>query len=111
MKRPLIVLWPAIVLGLAIAIAANLSNAYTPGSRVEILSHNAYPDRGKFTDRLDRTLAIGLPVAIEEDLAWVDGRSLLIHGAKNESGDDPTLDTYFFPKVKSIHGKGLEGRQ
>ena len=94
-----------------IALAAVPANTFTPGLRTQVLSHNAYPDHGKYADRLDRTLAAGLPVTIEEDLAWMDGKSLLIHGAKNASADDPTLDSYFFPKVKPHHGKGPEGRQ
>jgi hypothetical protein len=91
-----------------IVLAAGPTNNYAPGSRIQVLSHNAYPDHGKYTDRLDRTLAAGLPVAIEEDLAWVDGKSLLIHGAKNVSPDDPTLESYFFPKVKPIIEKALK---
>ena len=93
---------------LALALAAGLTNTVAPGSRIQVLSHNAYPDHGKYADRLDRTLAAGLPVAIEEDLAWVDGRSLLIHGAKNAAADDPTLESYFFPRVKPIMEKALK---
>jgi hypothetical protein len=89
-------------------LAAGPDKQYAPGSRIQVLSHNAYPDHGKYADRLDRTLAAGLPVAIEEDLAWIDGKSLLIHGAKNASPDDPTLDSYFFPKVKPIVEKALK---
>jgi hypothetical protein len=88
--------------------AAGPTNTYAPGSRTQVLSHNAYPDHGKYADRLVRTLAAGLPVAIEEDLAWIDGKSLLIHGAKNATPDDPTLESYFFPKVKPIIEKALK---
>jgi len=45
---------------------------------------------------------------VEEDLAWIDGKSLLIHGAKNAGAGDPTLETYFFPKVKPIMEKALQ---
>src|SRR5580704_7078429 len=89
------------------AIAALAANTYGPGTRVQILSHNAYPDHGKYTERLDRTIAAGMPVVVEEDLAWIDGKSLLIHGAKNVADDDPTLESYFFPKVKPIMEKAL----
>ena len=105
MKNRLIVVSAAAAL---IGLAAGPTTHYTPGSRVQVLSHNAYPDHGKFADRLDRTLAAGFPVAIEEDLAWVDGKSLLIHGAKNVTPDDPTLESYFFPKVKPIMEKALK---
>jgi hypothetical protein len=107
MKKQPIALCAA-ALPLALAFAAGVTNTVAPGSRIQVLSHNAYPDHGKYADRLDRTLAAGLPVAIEEDLAWIDGRSLLIHGAKNAASDDPTLESYFFPKVKPIMEKALK---
>jgi hypothetical protein len=90
------------------AVAVRAANTYTPGSRIEILSHNAYPDHGKYGDRLDRAIAAGTPFATEQDLAWIDGRSLEIHGAKNAGADDPTLESYFFPKVKPIIEKALK---
>lgn len=71
-------------------------------------AHNAYPYQGKWGDRLDRALASGHPFVVEEDLAWVDGQSLLIHGPKNASGDNPTLESYFFPKVKPVIEKALK---
>jgi hypothetical protein len=104
-KRQLIYLSAAASLILTAAVA---SNSFGPGSRVVILSHNAYPDHGKYAERLDRAIAAGLPFATEQDLAWIDGRSLEIHGSKNASGDDPTLETYFFPKVKPIMEKALK---
>jgi len=105
MKRRLIAVCGAAAL---LALGAGPTNSYTPGSRTQILSHNAFPDHGKFADRLDRTLAAGLPTAIEQDLAWVDGRSLLIHGPKAVGSDDPTLESYFIPKVKPIMEKALK---
>ncbi len=47
-------------------------------------------------------ISTGVPFVVEEDLVWVDGRSLLIHNAKAAAPDSPTLDTYFFPKVAPI---------
>jgi len=70
-----------------------------------MLAHNAYPDHGKYADRLDRAIAAGVPVTIEMDLAWVDSRSLIIHGKKNVGGDDPMLETYFFPRVQPLRDK------
>jgi hypothetical protein len=107
-KKPIIASCLAVTAVLTVAVAASLTSTYAPGSRIQVLSHNAYPDHGKYADRLDRTLAAGLPVAVEEDLAWIDGKSLLIHGAKNASPDDPTLESYFFPKVKPIIEKALK---
>jgi hypothetical protein len=105
MKRRIITVCAATAAVLSVAVAAN---TYAPGSRTLVLSHNAYPDHGKFADRLDRSLASGLPVVIEQDLSWVDGHSLMIHGAKNAANDDPSLESYFFPKVKPIIEKALK---
>jgi hypothetical protein len=105
-KPVLIVCAVATLLAGAAAVAANVT--YAPGMRTLILSHNAYPDHGKYSDRLDRAIAAGVPFATEQDLAWVDGKSLMIHGAKNASGDDPTLDSYFIPKVKPLIEKAVQ---
>lgn len=78
-----------------------------PGARTVVMAHNAYPDHGKYADRLDRAIASGVPFFIEEDLAWMDGKSYLVHGAKNASPGDPTLETYFFPKIKPIMEQAL----
>ena len=92
---------------LAAAIIAG-PGAYAPGSRTLMLAHNAYPDHGKYADRLDRALSSGQPFVVEQDLSWVDGRSLMIHGAKNVAADDPTLESYFFPRVKPVIEKALK---
>jgi hypothetical protein len=73
-----------------------------------MLAHNAYPDESKFGDRLDRAISAGVPFVVEEDLVWVDGRSLIIHNAKAATPDSPTLDSYFFPKVKPIVEKAMK---
>src|SRR5215469_15944618 len=104
-KRQVTIL--AAAAGLLLTVAGAADKPFAPGSRMVILSHNAYPDHGKYADRLDRAIAAGLPFATEQDLAWTDGRSLLIHGAKNVGGDDPTLDSYFIPRIKPIMEKAL----
>jgi len=91
---------------MAVAMAAKLD--YTPGSRTQMLAHNAFPDHGKYSDRLDQAIAAGVPFVVEEDLGWVDGRSLLIHGPKAVSSDDPTIESYFFPKVRPLMEKALK---
>ena len=56
---------------------------YAPGARVLVDAHNAYPSDGKFTDRIDRALSTGVPLAIEQDScgtrtrppAWLDRSS------------------------------------
>ena len=109
MKRThLIALCAGVGLILTATMAAKVTAAYAPGTRTQVLSHNAYPDHGKYADRLDRALAAGLPMVTEQDLAWVDGKSLEIHGSKNVTGEDPSLETYFFPKVKPIIEKALK---
>ena len=90
------------------ASAAKIKDPVAPGARIQMLAHNAYPDHGKYADRLDRAIAAGVPFAVEQDLAWVDSRSLMIHGKKNVGGDDPTLETYFFPKVQPLMEKALK---
>ena len=73
-----------------------------------MLAHNAYPYDGQYGDRLDRVLSTGGPVVIEEDLVWVDGKSLLIHNANGAGPDSPTLESYFFPKVRPVIEKALK---
>ena len=70
-------------------------------------SHNCYPYGARWNDRIDRALATGFPVAIEQDLAWyVDpasgqGRVVVTHTPKTK-GTEPTLRQYFFEKVRPI---------
>ena len=55
-------------------------------------AHNCYPYEGLWTDRLERALAAGFPVAIEQDLAWyIDpatnlGRVMVTHDARGQRG-------------------------
>lgn len=90
------------------AIAASVQSTFVPGARTLMLAHNAYPDEGKYADRLDRAIAAGTPFVVEQDLVWVNGRSLMIHNAKFAKDDSPTLETYFFPKVAPIVKKALK---
>jgi len=105
-----------IAIGAALVLTAALAatvgkGTYAPGSRIQVMAHNAYPDHGKYQDRLDRAIASGVPFVVEEDLAWTDGKSLLIHGKKNVSSDDPTLESYFFPKIAPLMEKALKEGQ
>jgi hypothetical protein len=99
-----------VIIGLFLAALtfAKVKNTFVPGSRTVVLAHNAYPDHGKYGDRLDRVIAVGQPFVVEEDLSWIDGKSLMIHGAKNVGSDDPSLDSYFFPKIKPLMEKALK---
>ena len=89
----------------AAAPSPDPTTAWSPGSRVTLDAHNAYPEDGRFADRIARALATGLPVAIEQDLVWyrdpVTGtsRSIVSHGAPF-TGQEPSLDQYFFSAVR-----------
>jgi hypothetical protein len=85
---------------------------YAPGARVLVDAHNAYPSDGKFTDRIDRALSAGLPLAIEQDLVWYTdpatgvARSVVSHGG-TDAAIEPTFEEYFFLKVKPVIEKAL----
>lgn len=95
-----------------------LASGQAPGTRVLLDAHNCYPYNGKWTDRIDRALSTGLPVAIEQDLVWYTDpdsgaqRSIVSHGrpfTKNE----PSLEEYFFgpvaPLLREAAAKGNDG--
>ncbi len=83
------------------------------GNRPVRDSHNCYPYGTRWTDRIDRALGIGMPVAIEQDLAWyVDpasgqGKVVVTHTPKT-TGTEPTLRQYFFERVRPIIEKALK---
>jgi hypothetical protein len=83
-----------------------VNRQFLPSQRTLLDAHNAYPDRGRFADRIDVALATGLPVAIEQDLAWcVSAGGTLTPLVSHEStcvGGEPTLETYFFERVRPI---------
>lgn len=83
-----------------------------PGARVLLDAHNAYPYAGRWLDRIDRALATGLPIAIEQDLYWFQdpatGRawSVVAHG-KPVTGAEPTLREHFFEKIRPMVERAL----
>jgi hypothetical protein len=83
-----------------------------PGARTVMDAHNCYPYFEWWGDRIDRALSAGTPVAIEQDLAWhtdaKTGRSwsVVTHGEPT-SGTEPTMDQYFFARVRPIVEKAL----
>jgi len=95
--------------------AMGQTTAIAPGTRVMLDAHNAYPYNGKFADRLDRALATGLPVAIEQDLVWLPAsgatpaRSVVSHGAPFD-GTEPSLKQYFFERIRPIVESALRER-
>ena len=86
-----------------------------PGSRVITDAHNCYPYFEWWGDRIDRALSTGAPVAIEQDLAWytnpVTGKSwsVVTHG-EPVTGREPTLEKYFFERVRPTVEKALRER-
>lgn len=83
-----------------------------PGSRTVMDAHNCYPYFEWWYDRIDRALSAGMPLAIEQDLAWhtdpKSGRSwsVVTHGEPTY-GNEPTMEQYFFEKVRPIVEKAL----
>lgn len=86
---------------------AGLLHAQAPGKRVLLDAHNCYPYEGKYADRIERALKTGLPVAIEQDLAWDGRRSLLSHEVKLHGGE-PTMKEYFFERVRPMVEESLK---
>ncbi|MBV9675561.1 MAG: hypothetical protein JO185_04460 [Acidobacteriaceae bacterium] len=94
----------------SLALAAQL--AFLNKNRPVLDAHNCYPYEGQWTDRIERALSTGFPVGIEQDLAWyVDpvtgqGRIVISHSPKTD-GTEPTLQHYFFDRVRPIVEKEL----
>jgi hypothetical protein len=84
----------------------------TPGTRVLLDAHNAYPEDGRWADRVDRALSTGVPLAIEQDLVWYHdpatgtARSIVSHG-KPFTGREPGLREDFFEKIRPIVERAL----
>ncbi len=70
-------------------------------------AHNCYPYKGEWKDRIERALATGFPVGIEQHLAWAKGRPVVTHEAKT-TGAEPTLRDYFFERVRPIVEQALK---
>ena len=69
-------------------------------------AHNCYPYEGRWADRIDRALSAGFPVGIEQDIAWVGGRSVVAHDNKPRGGE-PKLEKYFFERVRPMMERAL----
>jgi hypothetical protein len=85
---------------------------FGPGARTLLDAHNAYPERGRWADRLDRALATGLPLAIEQDLHWGQSRrdapsAPLVAHDDDALGGAPTLEAYFFERIRPIMERAL----
>ncbi len=101
---------------LAVSVALTLAqtrstSTLTPGARVLLDAHNCYPEADRWADRIDRALATGLPVAIEQDLVWYadpatgKARSIVSHG-EPFTGREPSLED---PFLRAHSPAGREG--
>lgn len=85
---------------------------FSPGAGVVLNAHNCYPEGDNYWDRIERALSTGLPVAIEQDIAWHkdpatgNAWSVLSHETQT-TGTEPTIETYFFETVRPIIEKEL----
>ena len=96
--------------------AGTAQQGFSPGQRVLLDAHNAYPQNGRWSDRIDRALSTGLPVAIEQDLFWAknptSGRfEIVVAHDRSELDRAPTLEAYFFEKIRPMMERALEDRR
>src|SRR4029077_1119898 len=86
---------------------SDVSTSWLPGERVLLDAHNCYPYNARWSDRLDRALGTGVPLAIEQDLFWYTDKesgkswSVVSHG-KPVSGTEPTLQSYFLERIRPL---------
>jgi hypothetical protein len=78
-------------------------------------AHNAYPEKGRWADRIDRALATGAtPIVIEQDVALAARggvpASVLSHDTKL-TGGEPTIEQYFFDRVRPLMERALAERR
>jgi len=94
-------------------LSALAQQGLQPGSRVVMDAHNCYPYFEWWENRIDRALSAAPPLAIEQDPYWyVDpatgqGSSVVAHGAPL-SGHEPTLEHYFFERVRPLMEAALK---
>ena len=96
-----------------VSYKAPAQQAPQPGSRTLMDAHNCYPYFEWWADRIDRALSAGTPLAIEQDLAWYTNArtgkswSVVTHG-EPVTGEEPTMEQYFFAKVRPIAEQALK---
>jgi len=89
------------------ALAAQAQTAFLNHNRPVVDAHNCYPYEGRWADRIDRALSTGFPIAIEQDIAWANGRPVVSHTPKT-TGSEPALRDHFFERVRPIVEKALK---
>jgi len=102
----------SLLTAVALTLGSQTRNQWLPGSRSVMDAHNCYPYWEWWHDRIDRALSAGTPLAIEQDLYWYTdpktGKSwsVVAHGDP-VSGHEPTMEHYFFDRVRPIVEKAL----
>lgn len=95
-------IWNGLVIAGATACALG---QHEPGERSLLSAHNCYPYAGMWADRIDRALATGYPLSIEQDLCWADHdgdgipSSIVAHNGPFDGGE-PALAEHFFERVR-----------
>jgi hypothetical protein len=117
MTRPHWITSSGVFLLLMIAVCAGFGS-FTPGKETLVMAHNAFTEKGQWTDRFDRALSSGLPLAIEIDLTWgpnpKTGKTGSLVGDFPErrfneiTGDEPQLKPYFFESMRPTMEKALK---
>ncbi len=98
---------------IGLSFAAYGQHVPQPGSRTLMDAHNCYPYFEWWSDRIDRALSAGTPLAIEQDLGWyTDAKtgkswSVVTHGDPI-TGEEPTMEHYFFARVRPIVEQALK---
>ncbi len=101
---------PALALCFSVTCALSAfaqHSPFEPGARTLVDAHNCYPYFEWWTDRIDRALSAGVPLAIEQDPLWYTDRrtgrswSVVAHGPP-VSGHEPTLEQYFFERIRPV---------
>ncbi|MBO6738897.1 MAG: hypothetical protein JJ916_03470 [Phycisphaerales bacterium] len=88
------------------AVSSSVLGGYEPGERSLLSAHNCYPYAGMWVERIDRALATGYPISIEQDLCWADHdgdgipASIVAHNGPFDGGE-PSLAEHFFERVRA----------
>jgi hypothetical protein len=113
MKRTSLAASSLLLLAALCAFHTSAQQVPQPGSRTLMDAHNCYPYWEWWSDRIDRALSAGTPLAIEQDLGWYTdpktGKSwsVVTHGDPI-SGHEPIMEHYFFDRVRPIVEQALK---
>src|SRR5262252_4575215 len=98
---------PFLAVFLIAPLGSAQDTAIKAGTRSVMDAHNCYPYFEWWSDRIERALSAGPPLAIEQDLYWhTDKRSgkswsVVTHGGPS-SGNEPTMEVYFFDRIRPV---------